>query len=115
MVKRENTRWRHVQHLKARTRTTAHEAKSNAWKWGWTPYQLDGEVGRLFSRILCEVHGGAGVGAEMVASEAFTTCHCRSTRGRGMLISLIFTGDILSPFSDLEIWGMWELIVRGLF
>ena len=31
------------------------------------------------------------------------------------LISLIFTGDILSPFSDLEIWGMWERIVRGLF
>lgn len=70
----------------------------------------------LFSRILCEAcGGGAGIGAEMVASEAFTTCHCRSTRGRGMLISLIFTSDILSPFSDLKIWGTWERMVRGLF
>ena len=34
---------------------------------------------------------------------------------KGMLISLIFAGDILSPFSDLKIWGMWEHIVWGLF
>ena len=34
---------------------------------------------------------------------------------KGLLISLIFAGDILSPFSDLEIWGMWERFVRGLF
>ena len=24
---------------------------------------------------------------------------------KGLLISLIFAGDILSPFSDLQVWG----------